>query len=160
MKEKIISLLKKIKDSFFNVKFLKYAAVGTVNTVNTAIFSTLFAHIVTIQENVSGALGFIASMTVGYFLHTKFVFEMPPSARRYVRFMISYIPNFVIYNVITALTISVFGWSTFVGTSLASIIGVPVTYLTILLFAFSRKIEDEDKKERTREKRKRLLMKK
>lgn len=125
-----------LKGAFVSRRFIRYIIVGTVNTINTALFSTIIAQFV--QKNISGVLGYIVSMSLGYLLNCGFVFPREPSALEYFKFMLAYVPNFIIYLLMSTVTISLFGLPTFFATALAAIVGVPATYLLLRLIALKR----------------------
>ena len=129
-----MSRLKKIARIFLSKNFLIYSLIGTINTINTAVFSGLLALI--IEENVASYLGFILSLSCGYLLNARFNFHHKISFVEYIRFMSSYVPNFLIYIAISTVAISVWGWPPFWATVLAAVAGVPVTFALMKFYAF------------------------
>ncbi len=120
---------------FMSSGFPEYAAIGIFNTVTNAIFSSLLS-LLHLQENLAAVLGFLISLSIGFFLNCRFVFYESPSLLKYVRFMLSYIPNFIIYFLVTFVTINTMQLPQFWGTILAAMAGAPITYLIIRLYAF------------------------
>ena len=138
---------RKLKKLFFSRSFLLYSLIGTVNTLNTAALSGLLSFL--LEDNVSSYLGYILSLSIGYFLNAKFNFKRKIALRQYLRFMASYVPNFLIYTVISTIAISVFDWTPFFSAVLAAVLGVPATFVLMKFFAFSgekysRNAADED----------------
>ncbi|MEE1052803.1 MAG: GtrA family protein [Acutalibacteraceae bacterium] len=133
----IRDLLLKIKRTFLSEKFIKFCVLGIVNTFNDALFSWIY-HFV-IQENAAAVLGYFTALTIAFFLNSFFVFKKPISFGSYIRFGLSYIPNFIIYFLVTFLTINTLGLPQFWGTVLAAAAGGPITFVIIKIYAFGKK---------------------
>lgn len=112
-------------------------AIGVVNTANTAIFSHLFNMF--LNKNLSGSFGYAVALVIGYFLNCLLVFKANPDFLNFLKYAISYIPNFLIYTVISLIAINLFGLETIIATALAAVIGVPVTFVILKIFAFNKK---------------------
>ncbi len=138
-------LLSGLKHTFVSKKFMGYCLIGIVNTFNTALFSWL-AHF-RVQENVAAYIGYFISLTINYILNSIIVFKNRLALRRYFRFLISYVPNFFIYTLVSLLTINVMQINQFWATVLATAAGAPVTFVIIKLFAFGNKAKAEIDKE-------------
>lgn len=130
-------LLTELKQTFFNKKFIGYCLIGIINTFNTAFFSWL-AHF-KVQENIAAYIGYFISLTINYILNSIIVFKNRLNFRRYFRFLLSYVPNFVIYTLVSLLTINVMQINQFWATVLATAAGAPITFVIIKLFAFGNK---------------------
>lgn len=122
---------------FLNRNFLWFCIIGTVNTINAAFFSWVAHHY--IQNNIAAVFGYIISITIAFFLNCKIIFKDKLSPLRYLRFLISYIPNFIIYFLVTFITINTLRLHQFWATALASIAGGPITFLIIKLYAFGER---------------------
>ena len=133
----IVGFFIKLKKAFLSKKFLKFCGLGVINTFNDAFFSWLFHHF--LQENVSAALGFAVAVTIAFFLCSKFIFKRKPTIYMYARFISSYIPNFIIYFLVTFITINVLNLPQFWATVLAAMTGGPITYIIIRFYAFGLK---------------------
>lgn len=132
-------LLTELKQTFFNKKFIGYCLIGIINTFNTAFFSWL-AHF-KVQENIAAYIGYFISLTINYILNSIIVFKNRLNFRRYFRFLLSYVPNFVIYTLVSLLTINVMQINQFWATVLATAAGAPITFVIIKLFAFGSRIK-------------------
>ncbi len=135
-------LLGRLKSSFLNKKFLGFCLIGIVNTFNTAFFSWL-VHL-KVQENISAYIGYFISLTINYILNSTLVFKSCLSLRKYLRFLISYIPNFFIYTFASVLTINVLKIEQFWATTIATAVGGPITYIIIKFFAFGNRSKAEE----------------
>ena len=107
----------RVKNTFLSKKFIGFCLIGIVNTFNTAFFSWL-AHL-KIQENISAYIG-------------------------YFRFLLSYVPNLLIYTLASMLTINVLKINQFWATAIATAVGGPITFVIIKLFAFEGLPKKED----------------
>lgn len=132
-------LLTELKQTFFNKKFIGYCLIGIINTFNTAFFSWL-AHF-KVQENIAAHIGYFISLTINYILNSIIVFKNRLNFRRYFRFLLSYVPNFVIYTLVSLLTINVMQINQFWATVLATAAGAPITFVIIKIFAFGSRIK-------------------
>jgi len=82
-------------------------------------------------------------LSIAFFLTCKIIFKHKPTFKRYYRFILSYIPNFIIYYLVTFLTINVLKLNQFWGTAFAAMAGGPITFVIIKIYAFGRKKEIE-----------------
>lgn len=134
-------LLRELKRTFLSKKFIGYCLIGILNTFNTAFFSWL-VHFKA-QENIAAYIGYFISLTVNYILNSKIVFKNRLNIRRYFRFLLSYVPNFIIYTLVSLLTINVMQINQFWATVLATAAGAPITFVILKLFAFGNKSKTE-----------------
>ena len=139
-----MSTIKRLKNFFVNEKFLKYCLLGTVNTFNTAWLSAVLS--LFIQQNIAAALGYLSSLTVAYLLNSKFVFRHPMRLSGYILFLLTYIPNFLIYLAVTFITINLIDLRQFWATVLAAMAGVPVTFTLMKLITFKGSNKNTEKK--------------
>ena len=84
------------------------------------------------------------SLTINYILHSIIVFKSRLKLRKYLRFLISYIPNLIIYTLVSFITINLWKMDQFWATVLATAAGGPITFVIIKLYAFGNKIKKED----------------
>lgn len=131
--DRLIKFLKKLLHS----GFIQFCLLGIINTFNDALFSWL-AHFI-MQENVAAVAGYAVALTIAFFLSCKVIFKSKPDFRKYIRFIISYIPNFIIFFLVTFITINTLHLPQFWATVLAAMAGGPVTYIIIKLYAFRKK---------------------
>lgn len=134
---KFTEKLKKVFFFFFSKRFLIYTLIGSFNTFNCVIFSTLFSRFV--QENLAFAFGYIISLTISYIFNSIFNFKRKLSFLRYSKFCISYIPNFIIQNVVTFIFFNLIDVHEVIAYIVAALLGTPVTFLFLKLFAFADK---------------------
>ena len=131
-------LFYKFIHTFFTKKFLEFTILGGINTLNTAIFSHIANKIV--QENIATVIGYIISLTIAYFINCMVIFKDKLSINGYIKFWISYIPNFIIFFLVTFITINTLGLPQFWATVLAAMVAGPVTFIIMKIFAFKKNI--------------------
>ncbi len=132
----MLEIFKKVKETFYSKRFLKFCLAGIINTFNAAFFSWLVHFF--LQDNIAAVVGYIISLTINFSLNCRFIFKRRMNLRSYFRFLLSYIPNFLIYFLVTFITINTLGLEQFWGTVLAAMAGGPITFLIIKFYAFGR----------------------
>ena len=132
-----LSAMEKAKRHFFSFEFFRFLVIGCINTLNGVVFSFLFSRILPAQ--VAFWCGYILSLGISYLLNSAITFHERLSFSKMLRFFVSYIPNFLIQNVVVFLVHGVFGGTELMAYILAAVIGIPVTFLILKLFAFRKK---------------------
>ena len=133
----IRTLLKKAKKTFLNEYFIKFCILGIFNTVVHGILSKIFSLV--LQPNAAFALGFFVSNVIAFLLNSYVIFNKPASLKRYIRFLIAYIPYFTIGFLVTFITINTLKLPQFTATVLAAVAGGPITFVIMRVYAFGRK---------------------
>ncbi len=127
-----------LKRTFLSIGFLEYCAIGCLNTFNLAVLSSVACLVM--QENIAAIVGYILSNIIGFVLNCHVIFKKKPTIRRYFRFAVSYIPNFIIYITGSVFTLNMLQLPQFWGTVLAAVIGGPITFIIIKLYTFKQKV--------------------
>jgi len=130
------SAIKKIKGIFITKQFFNFLIVGGINTINGILFSYIYS--LFLDVNISFVLGYITAMTISYLLNSLIVFKENMAFWKYIKFCISYIPNFIIQNICVFILYNNLGWNKLIVFVLAAIIGVPVTFIIMKFFAFGK----------------------
>ena len=128
----------RMRRHFFTREFLLFLVVGCVNTFNGTFLAWLYAFVVE-DRNLAFNCGYLTACAVGYCLNSVFVFPEPLSLQRFLRFAVSYIPNYIIQNIIVLIFYNWLGFPPVVSYLISAALGVPVTFLCVKLFAFERK---------------------
>lgn len=129
----------KIKHTFFTPKFIRFVFVGCLNTFNGVLFSFLYSLIIE-NPTLAFVVGYITSLTISYLLNSYITFhDKELTISKFIKFCISYIPNFVIQLICVYIIIDVLHWYKLIAYIFAAIIGIPITYLALLLFPFKEK---------------------
>ncbi len=132
-----MSRWQKAKRHFLNFEFLRFLIIGGINTLNGVLFSYLYS--LFLHSQVAFVCGYLTSLTISYFLNSFFTFHERLAFRKMVRFFISYIPNFLIQNAVVFVVCTLLGLRPLFAYILAAVIGIPVTFLLLKLFAFRKR---------------------
>lgn len=123
-----------IKKIFISPDFGRFIAIGLVNGFNGVFFSYVFSALFPV--NLSFIIGYYMSVSISYFLNSFFVFKRRINVERYLKFCMSYIPNFIIQNICVFIMFNCLGWHEIISFILAAVLGVPVTYAILSLLTF------------------------
>lgn len=132
--DKLIGFLKKLKRVFLSPAFGKFVAIGFVNGFNSVFASYMFS--LALPVNISFVLGYCISISISYFLNSYFVFQRKLNMERFLKFCISYIPNFIIQNICVFFMYNIFDWHEIVAFAFAGIFAVPITYVMLNILTF------------------------
>ena len=122
------------KVSFFSKEFMLFLIIGCINTFNGIFFSWLFSLFT--NPNIAFAFGYVTSLTIAYILNSKINFKKSLCFSKYIKFCISYIPNFIIQNAVVFIFYNILGVYKLAAFALAAILGIPITFICVKLFAF------------------------
>ena len=127
----------KLKSIFFSGQFMVFVGIGAINTLSCILFSMIYS--VKLDANLSYIAGYVTSLLISYALNSRYTFHSALSFGIFVKFAMSYIPNFLIQNGVILLFYNALGWHKLICYVLAAIIGIPVTFLVMKVFAFGKK---------------------
>lgn len=122
---------------FFTRDFLSFLMIGVINTLNGIIFSYVYS--LFLQENVAFICGYMSGLLISYLLNSFITFKEKLSIMKFIKYFISYLPNFLIQNGCVILLFNILGLPKLLVYALAAIIGIPVTFIILKLFAFKKK---------------------
>ena len=124
----------KIKKIFLSPMFGRFIIIGFINGFNGVFFSYAFSDFFPV--NLSFVIGYIISVTISYFLNSRFVFKRRVNVERFLKYYLSYVPNFIIQNICVFIMFNCLGWHEVVSFILAAVFGVPITYIILNLMTF------------------------
>lgn len=128
----------KFREMFLSGEFLMFLIIGVINTVNGVLFSWLYSRIIP-DANISFCAGYITATVISYLLNSIFTFKERLSVIRYIKFIISYIPNFIVQNVVVMIVYNMLNLHELIAYVIAAVVGVPLTFLIMKIFAFKKK---------------------
>ncbi len=134
----MVNRMKKIKETFMNREFIIFLIIGCINTFNGTVISYLYSLIIP-DVNVSFVCGYLTSLFIAYLLNTIFNFKEKLNLTKMIKFMISYIPNFIIQNAVVFLLYNVLSVHELISFAVAAVVGIPITFVLVKLFAFGKK---------------------
>lgn len=126
-----------VKHHFFTRAFLLFLVVGTINTFLCSFLATVIEPLVG-NANLAFNIGYLLSNGNAYLLNSLFVFPTRMTLTRYVKFFLSYVPNYIIQNAIVFVAYNLLGLPSIASYLLAAILGVPITFLCVKIFALGR----------------------
>ena len=141
---KILKPFKVFFSVIFSKRFLIYTLIGSFNTFNCVLFSTLLEW-ARVQENLAFAIGYICSLTIAYIFNSIFNFKRKLTFLRYGKFLASYIPNFAIQNLVTFICFNIIDMHHVFAYIIAALLGSPITFICLKLFAFGDKRQKQSK---------------
>ncbi len=144
----------KFKKTFLSTEFLMFLVVGVINTFASSLFATLYRcfipndAILFLPDGISRILndliafvpGYITANILSYFLNSICTFhDFKFGVIKYLKFLLSSLPNLIIQTVMVAVFSGVFRWPSLIVYLMAAVIGVPITFVCVKLFAFGKK---------------------
>jgi len=134
----LLQVIKQIKHHFCTRQFFLFLLVGCINTFNCTIIAYLLSGLVP-DANLAFNIGYLSSLSIAYWLNCKLIFKQAMAMNAYLKFALSYIPNFIIQNIIVFIFYNQLAFPPVISYLTAAIIGVPVTFLIVKIFAFGQK---------------------
>jgi putative flippase GtrA len=131
-----MNIIDKIKKIFLNKEFILFIIIGVINTFNGVVFSFIYSSL--LNENLAFVLGYISGLAISYILNSYITFKEKLAFTKFIKFAISYIPNFIIQNIVVIITFNILGLHKLIAYCLAAIIGIPVTFILLKFFAFKK----------------------
>lgn len=136
---------------FLTVQFFIFMLMGIVNTVisvGTATLLDIIHQNFLSSDNIlrvyashfrsNFIFGYIISIITSFFLNSKFTFHQKPTWKKFVRFPISYIPNFI-FQYLMVFLFTALKWNSTLAYICAAILGTPVTFIAMKLMVFRHK---------------------
>lgn len=130
-------LLKRILKKFLAKDFLAFLFVGCINTFNGVLFATLFS-LILLNSNLSFSLGYLVSLIIGFLLNCLLVFHQKATFIKLVKYAISYIPNYLVQSICVFAFGKLMNLPDFFIYLISAVIGIPVTFLLLKIFAFKK----------------------
>ena len=130
------SLINRIKEVFFSKQFIMFVFIGVINTFNGVVFSYIYSSF--FNENIAFIFGYISGLVISYILNSYVTFKEKLEFNKFIKFTISYIPNFIIQNIVVFIVFNMMGLHKLIAYGLAAVIGVPITFVFMKFFAFKK----------------------
>lgn len=120
-------------------EFLVFALVGFICTVFNIGFSALFR--LFIPDTMLAFLpGYVTANIASYLLNSTLTFKARLCISQYIKYFVSYIPNFLIQSVVVFIYSQLFPTGpAILGYALSAFIGLPVTFIIMKLFTFRKR---------------------
>lgn len=152
--EYVPTFAEKFKKTFLSTEFLMFLIIGVINTFAGSLFAILYRSFIPdnaitfLPDSISRILndliafvpGYITANVLSYFLNSICTFhDYKFGVVKYLKFLLSSLPNLIIQTVMVAIFSGVFRWPSLIVYLMAAIIGVPITFVCVKLFAFGKK---------------------
>jgi len=131
-----ITFLKKIKKTYFAKDFLLFVFCGGMGTLTNFICSLAVS--LALNPSVSYVFGYGISLFVAYALNAKLIFRHKILFTGFVKFVISYIPNFLILFTFVLIFLNLLHWNKVIVYALAGLLGLPLTFILVKTFTFNK----------------------
>lgn len=131
------SLLSRLKKAYLAPTFFKFLLVGMLNTVATTVFSLLYNRLI-VYAVPAFAAGYVTTLLLSFFLNCGFTFKKKPSLGRLIKYVVSYMPNFLVQCASVWLLCDLCHLPRLFSYAAAAIIGVPLTYILMKIFTFRK----------------------
>ncbi len=132
----ISKLFNRFRRTFLTKKFLLFFCVGLFDSGVDMGVSTLLSSLFSLQINAAKAVGYATALLCGYFLNSFFTFHQSPSFKRLIKYILSYVPTFLLQQGLVFLCGEVIGLPDFLAHGIAILFAGPVTFLVLNAFAF------------------------
>lgn len=127
----------KFKTTIFDLDFLIFIFCGALGTLSNFIFSSIISF--KINPIISYVFGYLISLIVSYLLNISLIFRRKISIKDFIKFIISYIPNFVILFSFVYIFINILNFNKYFTYLMSAIIGLPITFMILKLLTFKKK---------------------
>ena len=129
----------KLRKTFFSKEFMKFVGVGVTCTLLNVVFSAIYR--IFIPDTTLAFLpGYVTANIASYFLNSLLTFKERLNFIKYIKYFISYVPNFIIQSVVVFAAAKLFPTAPdILAYIIAAIIGVPATFVIMKVFTFARK---------------------
>ena len=133
MKDRINDTVKEIKVSIqdgtlWHHPVVRFVLIGVFNTLHFWIWYNLFLK-ANVQYSMAFTMGFVLSMIGSFFLNTYFTFRTKPTWKKFVRFPLTTLPNYLISQAGLWLLVEKLNFPKNISGLLASLLAIPVTYV-------------------------------
>lgn len=128
----------KFLNMFFNKEFVLFVIMGCINTFSGVVLSYVYSML--LNPNLSFMIGYASGLVISYMLNSLFTFKEKLGIQKFIRYVVSYIPNFIIQNICVYIVFNVMNYDKLIAYLIAAVIGIPVTFIMTKLFAFKQKI--------------------
>ena len=127
----------KIKGIYFKKDFILFVFCGGMGTLTNFIVSLIVSMV--LNPIISYIFGYSIGIFITYAANTKLVIHQKISFIGFVKFIISYMPNFIILFSFVAIFIGLLHWNKVIIYAMAGMLGLPITFLLVKLMFLIKK---------------------
>lgn len=122
---------------FINKPFIRFVISGVINTGSTYIIYLIL--LAFWEYKIAYTISYISGIFISYYLNTIFVFQEKISFRKFLKFPVVYIAQYLINLLFIYLLVDKMGLSTALVPIVVTIIAIPITYLLSKTILTTRK---------------------
>lgn len=122
--------------NFKSLDFIRFVFSGGMGTLANFIVSSLFSF--QINPIISYVFGYGSSLFVTFYLSNQIIFKEKLSLNKFIKFTLSYIPNFLILFTFVNIFIRLLNINPIITYAMAAIFGLPITFILVKLFTFDK----------------------
>ena len=128
------------KKHFIDRQFVLFGVVGGINALSG--LSLAFTFSMHLQANLAFAAGYAGALVIAFFLNSRFVFNSRPEFLKFMKFIVSYVPNFIIQSIVVVVVYNILKFHQLIAYVLAAAIGISFTFLLLKFFAFRSDVNE------------------
>ena len=133
------SAAERLAKTYYSKEFTLFVFCGGMGTLTNFLCSLAIS--TRLDPTIAYIFGYSMSLFVAYALNASLIYRQRYEFGRFIKFAISYIPNFLILFAFVFAFLNMLHWNKVVVYALAGMLGLPVTYILVKLYAFG-KIEE------------------
>ncbi len=130
----------KLSGMLFSQEFMLFVIIGVACTFFNIFFSWIYEKMFTLNPVIAFLPGYTTANLASYILNSTLTFKERLRVLKFIKYFISYIPNFIIQTTVVFIYAWLFPNAPGVfAYAIAAIIGVPVTFIIMKIFTFAKK---------------------
>ncbi len=134
-----LSRREKLSHLLLSQEFLLFVIIGFICTLFNIFFSWIYEKLFTLAPVIAFLPGYASANLASYILNSKLTFKERLRLTKFIKYFISYIPNYIIQQTVVIIYAWLFPNSPGIfAYALAAIIGVPVTFIIMKIFTFAK----------------------
>lgn len=135
-----LSNSKKIIKSFLNRDFITFVFIGVINAFNGIWIAYVYSLFIT-NAIVAYIAGFCTSLIIAYILNSKLNFKKSLNIKRFLKFGINNIPNFIIQVLSVILLLNKLEFNKLLAYAISTVTAVPITFILVKVNVFKKSNE-------------------
>lgn len=121
--------MKIIKKLNIQMEFLRFIAVGVMNTLHYYVLYLVLLELTGIYYLVSHWIATLGSMFISYFLNVYFTYQVKPSWKSFLTFPMTQVVNVIVQSACLGILVEWAGISSVIAPFFAVIFTVPITFI-------------------------------
>lgn len=124
-------------NTYLNRNFFLFILCGGIGTLTNFFISIFMSN--KVNPTLAYVIGYSISLFVSYYLNAKLIYKDNIIFSKFYKFVISYIPNFIILLSFVVIFLNFFHINKIVVYLLSSLFGLPITYIMVRVYAFGKR---------------------